>query len=83
MEVKHGMHMTTTGIMYRLDHWNESLRGLKTLVGRGENDTIVTEAEPRSLFRHSHPDPRGFSNRGDEFSGLTGLEPRHGERSFA
>ena len=37
---------------------------------------------PRSLLHHSHPDPRGFSNRGGEFGDLTGLEPRHGERSF-
>ena len=78
--------MYTAGVytMYTrvyFDHWNESLRCLNNPRGRGENDAIVTEAEPRSLL---HPDPRGFSNRGDrltrgwagtEFSGLTGLEP--------
>ncbi|CAI8019973.1 hypothetical protein GBAR_LOCUS11956, partial [Geodia barretti] len=28
---------------YRLDHWNESLRGLNNPRGKGENDAIVTE----------------------------------------
>ena len=43
--------------MYRLDYWNESLRGLNNRRGWGEKDAIVTEAEPRSLF---HPTREGF-----------------------
>ena len=30
--------------------------GIENASGRGENDAIVTEAEPRSLMHHSQPD---------------------------
>ena len=38
----------------------ESLRGFRNLNGRGENDAIVIEAEPRSILHHSRPDRKGF-----------------------
>ena len=38
----------------------ESLQGFRNPSGRGENDAIVIEAEPRSLLRHSRPNHEGF-----------------------
>ena len=39
-----------------------SSKFIKSLRGRGENDAIETEAEPRFLLHHSHHDPKGFLN---------------------
>ena len=38
---------------------------LKSPRGRGENDAIETEAEPRFLLRHSRPEPKYSSNEKD------------------
>ena len=38
----------------------KSLQGFRNSSGRGENDAIVIEAEPRSLLHHSRPDREGF-----------------------
>ena len=46
--------------MSRLVTQCESLRGFRNTSGRGENDVIVIDAEPRSLLRHSCPDREGF-----------------------
>ena len=43
--------------------------------GRGENDTIVTEAEPRFLLRHSRSRPQGlFGREGTRIQRLSYLE---------
>ena len=51
---------------------------LKSPRGRGENDTIETEAEPRFLLRLSRPEPKDFSNEKDSHWCLTYLENGHG-----
>ena len=55
--------------MRRLDHWNESLRGLNNPRGRLRMMQLVTEA-----FHFSSRPTRVFKPRRDKFSDLTGLE---------
>ena len=54
--------------------------------GRGENDAIVTGAEPRFLLRHSRSRPRGlFGREGTRIQRLSYLENGHvraGDRYF-
>ena len=42
--------------------------------GRGENDAIVTEAEPRSLLHHSRPNQERSIFQGQEVAYLSGID---------
>ena len=46
--------------MSRLVIQCESPGGFRNPSGRGKNDAIVIEVEPRSLLRYSRPDREGF-----------------------
>ena len=60
------VRMPTATVMRMIDYTSRlvtqcgPLRGFRNPSGRGENNAIVIEAEPRSLLRHSRPDREGF-----------------------